>query len=87
MKRLAEAIKLAAKIREECFDHTTCDAVNKALKRGLPTPDYNTFYTKSLWQACDEAAEKMGFDTRGTQSIYLLLSQSWNDALEWADQF
>ena len=41
-------------------------------------------YLLSMWDACDKAAESVGFDKRGTMPIYLLLDSGWNDALDWA---
>lgn len=81
MDRLQEAIKLAAKIREESFD-------NKASQQAINDNrivDHNQFYSKSLHEAADEAAEAVGFDKRGTFPIYALLKHSWNESLDWAN--
>lgn len=69
MKRLAEAIRLAAEIHERSWDAKT--------KK----------YTISLSEAADDAADKAGFDERGTTIVYLLLSKSWNESLDWAGLF
>ena len=83
MERLAEAIKLAAKHYEESFDKK---ASKKAIERN-EFVDHKKFYTMSLWKAADKATEEVGFDTRGTKLVYLLLTNSWNDALEWTKYF
>lgn len=44
-------------------------------------------YNLSIQQSADLAAEKVGFDERGTTPIYLLLQCAWNDILDWAEQF
>jgi len=82
MKTLAEVIKRAAQIREESFDHEAYGKVKPTERR---TTIVEIFYRISLRTACDEAAEEVGFDTRGTEPVYLLLANSWNDALSWAD--
>lgn len=43
-------------------------------------------YTVTLQEASDEAAESVGFDMQGTEPVYLLLSNSWNQALKWANE-
>ena len=42
-------------------------------------------YKKSLYESADEAAESVGFDKRGTTPIYLLITNCWNEALDWAN--
>ena len=67
MRKLAEAIKIAAERRERSFSHQS------------------ERYTKTIAEAADEAAESVGFDTRGSQPIYLLLKYCWNDILAWTE--
>ena len=81
MKALARAVERAAQIREESFDH---DAYNQASSTGKGVLISDNFYHASLLDACNQAAEEAGFDVRGTELIYLLLTYSWNDALGWA---
>lgn len=38
----------------------------------------------TLKAAADMAATVVGFDTRGTMPIYLMLSGTWNESLDWA---
>lgn len=83
MERLAKAIKLAAKIREESYNHEASNAAENLQNNMI---DFNKFYEKSLLKASDEAAELLGFDETATQPIYLLLQNSWNDILDWADK-
>ncbi len=83
MKRLAEAVLLAADIREKSFDQDAADTLEKS---DLLIKDFNDCYIKSLSQACDEAAEKVGFGQIDTQPIYLLLRYTWNDILDWAKE-
>ena len=83
MERLAEAIKLAAKIREESYDK---EAAQSVLGMSGIT-NFSKFYKISLAKASGMAAEQVGFDTRGTLPIYLLLKKNWNDILDWAELF
>jgi hypothetical protein len=82
MEKLAEAILLAAKLREESYDHKSAQ---RTLFKNLTR--YSQFYKISIKEAADQAAENVGFDKRGTQPIYLLLQFCWNDALDWAENF
>lgn len=83
MERLAQAIKLAAKYREESFDKKASDAASAVLP-GIPL-DRTHFFKLSLLDAADKAAEEVGFDEQGTLPVYLLLACSWNEALAWAE--
>ena len=74
MNRLARAILRAAELAEKTFNEN---------RKCEDTSTYSTI----LQSACDIAAEEQGFNTRGTQPIYLLLKYSWNASLEWANQF
>ena len=81
MKRFAEAIIFAAQVREDSFDHVKANELEKSdsiIKK------FENCYDKTLFQAADEAAEKVGFDQTGTQPIYLLLRYAWNDINDWA---
>lgn len=85
MERLAIAITRAAQIREESFDK---EALEK--RKGQKTSKYypiNTkqFYKISLWDACDRAATEVGFTGQMTLPLYLLLDDTWNDILDWAN--
>lgn len=40
----------------------------------------------SLRKACDMAAENVGFDLQGTEPVFLLLANSWNRVLKWANE-
>lgn len=82
MERFAEAIKLTAKIREDSYDHKKADEMEKSDTIIL---DFTKCYTKTLHDSTDEAAEKLGFDTRAITPIYLLLKYTWNDILDWAE--
>lgn len=79
MEELAKTILLAAKIREESFDHESSEKAQN--KKGV---DHCVFYKTSLFDACDEAAEQTGYSTRGTYPIYILLKQDWNGIIDWA---
>ena len=74
MERLAKAVELAAKYREESWVPA-------------PSTDGETpqgSYSITLRDAADRAAEEVGFDEFGTIPVYLLLYNCWNDALSWA---
>ena len=43
-------------------------------------------YSLDLREACDKACEIVGYDTRMTQIVWLLLFKCWNDALSWANE-
>lgn len=79
MERLAEAVKLAAKYREESYQVKEPIEID-----GFTIPQGE--YKVSLWDAADRAGTEVGFDDRGTMPIHLLLQKEcWNDALAWAD--
>lgn len=82
MKRFAEAILLAAKIREESFNQEKADKMEEGSSL---LKDFRECYTKTLYEAADKAAGELGFDKQGTQPIYLLLQYCWNDILSWAE--
>ena len=84
MEKLAKAIKRAAEIREDSYDHKEASKAQSSKKRFI---NFNDFYQISLAEACDQAAEEIGLDTRGTEPIYLLLKYNWNDALAWANRY
>jgi len=77
-ERLAEAVLLTQKLREESFDQKEAD------KHTGQIFDYNTCYKLSMYDAADKAAEKLGFDKSMTQPIYLLCKLAWNDIQDWA---
>lgn len=45
------------------------------------------FYGLSLEEACNQAAEEIGFDARATELMYLLFKRRWNDSLNWSDLY
>lgn len=73
---LARAIIAAAKLREESFDHQAATAACN----GGGMVDMKSFYKISLRDAC----EADGVNPFLSYPVYLLLSNNWNDALEWA---
>jgi hypothetical protein len=80
MERLANAIRIAAKLREESFDHKLAnDEENNQLF------DFNKCYKLTLREACDKAAEGCGFTNKEAFPIYLLLMSNWNESLDWAN--
>jgi len=91
MERLATAVKLAAKLREESYDKIASINEIKRVKLNrsplFHMIDFSQFYKISLYDAVNQATQDMGFDKRGTQPIYLLLKYCWNDALEWTNSF
>lgn len=74
---LARAIIEAARKREESFDH---GAASRADADGASIPA-SRFYRVSLRDAC----EADGVNPFISYPVYLLLSNCWNDALEWAE--
>ena len=84
MERLAQAIVRAAELRENSFGNeaaNNAEGVNE--KKCLRVQ----FYKLTLREACNQAAEEAGFDTRGTLPLYLLLKYCESDILEWAKDF
>lgn len=86
-EQLAMAIKLAAKYREESFDHKKSEEWQKEDIDKSVFHDYNKCYRLSLRVAAEKGACDAGFDTRGREPVYLLLKYCWNDILEWVKQF
>ena len=82
MKRLKEAILLAAKIREDSYDHKMSDELEKS--KGYK--NFSKCYKKSIYAAAVEASEKLDFGLQAIQPIFLLLTYAWNDILAWAEE-
>lgn len=73
---LAQAILAAAKRREQSFDHgaaARAEADGKSVSAKL-------FYKMTIREAC----EVDGVNPFISYPVYLLLSNSWDDAIEWA---
>ena len=83
MKKLATAIKLAAGFREDSYDNKSAEVASNS-ENDIDL-DFKKFYKLDLKEACDKAAEAVGYDTGGTEPIYLLLNNSWNESLAWAE--
>jgi hypothetical protein len=75
-QELAQAIVKAAELREESFDHGR--AAQAIAAGGLV--DMESFYRVSLREACDAD----GANPFLSYPVYLLLANSWNQALDWA---
>ena len=79
-KKFAKAILEAQKIREESYNK---EAADKAKENRYV--DFSQFYTKTLFEASEEAACNAGFNLRMIQPIYLLIKYTWNDIQDWAN--
>jgi len=80
MQKLALAIRLAIKYREESSKYE--DITNETI------PDFSfpqIFYTSSIKQAVDKAVAKVGLDNNASELINILLTSDWNSALIWAE--
>ncbi len=86
MERLARTIERAAEIREKSFDQVQCDKDTESVKGVMHTIDTSKYYALTLKEACDEACDENGWDTRATQIVYLILRNSWNESLDWAKE-
>lgn len=75
-KELARAILAAAKEREDSFDHHTA----AQMQRDGKVCDFDQLYRLSI----REAAELDGVNPFLSFPVYLLLTNSWNDAIDWA---
>jgi len=81
-RQLADAIVLAAKIREESYDR---EAADRAF-HNCEFVDYSKFYKETIWQASFKSTKACNLDNIATEPIYLLLKYAWNDILDWADK-
>ena len=79
-ERLAEAILLTQKIREESFNKEQADKMTDVYI------DLEKCYLISLYDAADKATRQLGFDKKMTQPIYLLCKYTWNDIQDWATE-
>lgn len=75
---LAECIRLAANIHESSYDH-------KAAQEGFQGLQPVSFYCKTLQQSCLEAEQAYEAHKGFGQVAYLMLKNSWNEALAWAE--
>lgn len=84
-EKFCEAILIAARLREKSFDGDAARAERKMREQanpdGFPIIDYKKFYRKTIAEAAEEACVIVGFDNRMGNFIYLLLTNSWNDAI------
>lgn len=87
---LAKAITASTNAYEASFDKDEAlrlrteyeDKLRACSQYDVPLmPDYNKCYKLSLHDACMQEA-----GTHMSQPVYLLLRNSWNDALQWADE-
>ncbi len=69
LKKLAQAIKLTEKIKEESYDSVS-------LK-----------YKTGNLEAYFKTAEKLNLDIADYTIMYMLLVNSWNESIEWADAY
>lgn len=83
MKRLATAILLAAKLREESFDHKAANIASTKCKHIDPSK----FYKLPLYAACDKAMRRCKIVASSNTPIYLLLKYNWNQIIDWAKTF
>lgn len=74
-QKLADAIVKSANARETSFD---LDKAEAEREKGLMA-DFESCYELTLQQACEQEAGKLA------TPVYLLLVNSWNDAMEWAN--
>jgi len=70
MEKLALAIRLAARYREESYEYTYKDKYK---------------YKLSVKQAADKAINIVGLDNTASELIIILLETSWGYALTWAE--
>ena len=69
LKKLAQAIKLTEKIREESYDSKKME--------------YKTGNLKSYFKT----AKKLNLDKLDYIIVYLLIVNSWNESIDWADAY
>jgi len=83
MKNFVKAIKLAAKLRKESFDHVKCEKAAKTSENILGT-NFDCLYGLTLREACNKAAKECGI--KEVTPLCLLLRDNWNEVLDWAEQ-
>ena len=69
LKKLAQAIKLTEKIREESYDSVS--------------QEYKTYNMEAYFKA----AEKLNLDKADYTIVYMLIVNSWNESIDWADAY
>lgn len=93
-KSLALIILNAAKLHQDGYDKKAAARATKkaeADRKARPDDiyagivDYRQFHRKTLEQAAHEAAVNAGEREVG-DIAYFLLANSWNDAMEWAQE-
>lgn len=85
----AAAILKTAKIREDSYDRVAAENAAK-LFNGINDEygaciDYSKFYTKTLEQSVEEATKELELPENINYVIWLLLFNSWNDIIAWAE--
>ncbi|MHA1481903.1 MAG: hypothetical protein ACTSQA_00510 [Candidatus Heimdallarchaeaceae archaeon] len=83
MERLAKAIKLAAKLRKESFNHTLAEKAAKTSKDILGV-NFDCLYSLTLREACNKAAKEYGIEE--VTPMYLLLRNTWEEILAWIER-
>lgn len=81
IKALAKGIVDSAKRHEDSYNKAAADAATAAIEdddNEHVFVDYSKFYRLTPQQACEPEGEL-------AMPIYLLLTYSWNDALNWAN--
>ena len=83
MKKLAEAIILAAKIREDSFDDSKKNEEYSKLYFNV-----NVLYKFSLWESCLIAGSRLGFKIeKDITPIYVLLKNEYDISKQWAKSY
>lgn len=78
--KLAIAIMGSAKAHEESFDRDKANALHAECGEDYTTGQFEQCYKISLIEACEQVAGELA------RPVYLLLRNSWNDALAWAEE-
>lgn len=81
-KDFAKVILRTAEIRENSFDNKQADKMHREEKY----PDFKQCYKLSLNDSVNSAVKELNLDIELCQPIYLLLSYTWNDIIEWANE-
>lgn len=84
MKKLADAILLAAKLREDSFDHEEAQRLGNG-KQAFAS-DFLKCYKLTMDQAAEKAADQVGLSKKDVVVIRILLN-NWNDAVNWAEKY
>ena len=90
-KIFAQALLLASQLRENSYDKEASDKASQAHQEKKKTSkfllvNYKQFYRLSLIDAAEQACQQIEGAKGLGVPVYLMLMQTWNDAIGWAEE-